>query len=319
MSCVKSGIVHVGERMDKLSVGMHLITPRLRLGKSWLYDHHGIFVGDQKVIHYSGMATALSKGPIQETPLEEFIAGYPYKTERHLKPKFSGDQAAHRAKEALEKPSRYNLMFNNCEHFVNWCIEDDAVSLQVERVGAIAAGPVTGPPFGAALAFGATPLVAAETVAGLSGPGLLSGLAWVGSWVGGGAVVGLAGMAAAPALISSTIINLTLLRDRQWLGSDERLARRAARKGAYAGAAMGTAGSVASVYAFGSVAGISGPGIASGLAAIGLGGGMATGIAIAVAARTLAAGAIAYSVYRLAKWHYSEPTETVSEAAETEG
>jgi hypothetical protein len=57
----------------------------------------------------------------------------------------------------MEVASRYNLLINNCEHFVNWCIEDDANSSQVEGVGMFAAGPL-GLPVGAGAAFGLTPL-----------------------------------------------------------------------------------------------------------------------------------------------------------------
>jgi hypothetical protein len=118
-------------------IGAHLVTPRTRIR---LYDHHGIYVENEKVIHFWGMSTSLSKGPLQETSLDEFRAGQPYTVLRHLNPKFSGGQAAQRAREALGKPSHYNLIFNNCEHFVNWCIEGDAVSFQVERLAVVIAG-----------------------------------------------------------------------------------------------------------------------------------------------------------------------------------
>jgi hypothetical protein len=131
-----------------LSIGTHLVTPRIGFGKLRLYDHHGIFVECEKVIHFSGMANSLSKGPIEETSIDEFRDGHPCFVLRHRKPKFSRDEAAKRAREALEKPSRYNLMFNNCEHFVNWCIEGKLISSQSDLASVLVAfvtgGGVTG-------------------------------------------------------------------------------------------------------------------------------------------------------------------------------
>ena len=295
--------------MSTLELGAHLVTPRIEFGKNRLYDHHGIYVGDGKVIHYSGMAQFLKKGPIQETTLEDFKAGHTCAIEAHFSPKFSGLKAAGRARERLSEKS-YNLAINNCEHFVNWCIEGDRASFQVERAGVLAAGSAA-VPGGAILAWSVVPAMAASTVAGLSGPGLLSGLATIGGAVGGGAIAGIAALGAAPALAARQLINRVFLKDRDWHDENEKAARQAARLGSTVGAAAGSAGGLGSIYLLGSVVGFSGPGIASGLATIGglLGGGMATGVAIAAAAPTLAAASGAYGVYRLAKW-YNAPLES---------
>src|SRR6185503_1717487 len=103
--------------------------------------------------------------------------------------------------------------------------------------------------------------------------------------VGGSAVGGVAVLASGPAAI--TCVAMTkVLGDDEHLPDLERDARRAGRYATVAGAALGTAGSVAAISAAGTVAGLSGAGITSGLAAIGgtVGGGMAAGTAIAVAA-----------------------------------
>jgi hypothetical protein len=302
--------------MENLAIGAHLVAPRVEFGKHRLYDHHGIYVGENKVIHYSGMAEMLKKGPIQETTLEEFIGVHSCAIERHLNPKYPGVAAVQRAKARLTKSAdeKYNLLGNNCEHFVNWCIEGDSVSFQVERVGLVASGPAIGAPVGTALAWYAVPAVAAPTVVGLSGPGLLSGLAWVGGLIGGGAVAGIATIAALPAAIAGYAINSRLLSDRDWHSEQERAAREAARLGTAAGGAAGVAGGVGAIAAFGTVAGLSGPGIASGLAAVGslLGGGMAAGVAIVAAAPTLTAAAGAYGVYRLAKWYNPDSEDALA-------
>jgi hypothetical protein len=134
-----------------LSIGAHLVTPRVEFVKFRLYDHHGIYVGSETIIHFSGMANSLSKGPIQETSIDEFRDGHPCFVLQHRNPKFSGDEAAQRARRTLEKPSDYNLVFNNCEHFVNWCIEDKTVSFQSRWAGVLPAFAAGGGVVGIAL------------------------------------------------------------------------------------------------------------------------------------------------------------------------
>ncbi|MBP4061169.1 lecithin retinol acyltransferase family protein [Aeromonas sp. Prich7-2] len=38
-------------------IGAHLVTPRTG------YDHHGIYVGNGKVVHYAGFARGFNTGP----------------------------------------------------------------------------------------------------------------------------------------------------------------------------------------------------------------------------------------------------------------
>ena len=40
-------------------MGAHLVTPRRR------YCHHGIYVGDGKVVHYAGLSRSLRRGPVE--------------------------------------------------------------------------------------------------------------------------------------------------------------------------------------------------------------------------------------------------------------
>jgi hypothetical protein len=36
------------------------------------YSHHGIYVGDGKVVHYAGLCSAWHRGPVEEVLLEHF-------------------------------------------------------------------------------------------------------------------------------------------------------------------------------------------------------------------------------------------------------
>jgi hypothetical protein len=50
-------------------LGSHLVTPRRD------YPHHGIYAGDCKVVHYSGLAQGMRRGPVEEVPLARFARG----------------------------------------------------------------------------------------------------------------------------------------------------------------------------------------------------------------------------------------------------
>ena len=38
---------------------------------------------------------------------------------------------------------KYNVVWNNCEHFANWCIEDEQSSPQVNRIANVASAAAT--------------------------------------------------------------------------------------------------------------------------------------------------------------------------------
>ncbi len=112
--------------IDRLAVGMHLVTPRRG------YTHHGIYAGDGRVIHYSGLSRSLRRGPVQETTLVEFADGHEVWTEPAACAKYSGQDAVERAYQRLGE-QRYRITTNNCEHFCAWCLYGESRSEQVER------------------------------------------------------------------------------------------------------------------------------------------------------------------------------------------
>ena len=119
----------------------------------------------------------------------------------------------------------------------------------------------------AATAFASTVIAPAGMVAGVSGPGIMSGLAGCGALAGGGAVAGLVVLGSVPALASVAIMHHALRRDDD-LPGPERAARTAGRIGAIGGAVAGSTAGVTAVSALG-VPGLGAAGISSGLAAIG--------------------------------------------------
>ena len=93
------------------------------------YSHHGLYIGSNKVIHYTGFANGMSSGPVKITTVDDFSFGSEIQIVEHTNEKYSVDKAIQRAKSRIGEQD-YNLILNNCEHFVNWCLEGDHFSYQ---------------------------------------------------------------------------------------------------------------------------------------------------------------------------------------------
>ncbi|MGC9524526.1 MAG: lecithin retinol acyltransferase family protein [Limnospira sp.] len=91
-----------------------------------VYEHHGIDCGDGTAIHYRKPSET-----IERTSLETFSRGqriyirsYPFR--------YIADTAILRAESRLGE-RKYNLLFNNCEHFATWCITGVSDSRQIRN------------------------------------------------------------------------------------------------------------------------------------------------------------------------------------------
>ena len=102
--------------------------------------HHGIFVGDNKVVQF-GLPMSIYQDPatikVLLSPVEDFLNGgflevriYD-KKEKKLKNKDSEI-----VKIALSKVGEgdYSLLYNNCEHLANFCVFGKKISSQVDKV-----------------------------------------------------------------------------------------------------------------------------------------------------------------------------------------
>lgn len=110
-----------------LALGAHLITPRLG------YWHHGIYVGDGKVVHYAGLSRTFHRGPVEEVTVDRFTAGRPLLVRQDCQHKFSCQDAVQRARSRVGE-SQYRILTNNCEHFCNWCLNNEHRSDQADRL-----------------------------------------------------------------------------------------------------------------------------------------------------------------------------------------
>ena len=92
-----------------------------------LYRHHGIDCGDGTVIHYRKPSET-----IEQTSIETFARGNPvYVAEYGDGFGYIPDVVVERAKSRLGE-RKYNLLFNNCEHFASWCKTGVSESQQVK-------------------------------------------------------------------------------------------------------------------------------------------------------------------------------------------
>ncbi|HXZ06424.1 MAG TPA: lecithin retinol acyltransferase family protein [Paraburkholderia sp.] len=109
---------------ETLEAGAHLVTQRRG------YEHHGIYVGAGKVVHYAGFAGSAHRGPVEEVTLAHFAAGHTIVIRPNPLPKYSSDETVRRARSRLGE-NRYRLLTNNCEHFCAWCLLGESHSEQV--------------------------------------------------------------------------------------------------------------------------------------------------------------------------------------------
>src|ERR1039457_4417005 len=159
----------------------------LRAGYPHGAHHDGIYLGDGNVIHLTGAPDGGKAGArVRIDPLAVFAAGRPV-TVRPYAGYHDPDAIIARAMSRLGD-GNYHLIFNNCQHFARWCATGDHHSEQVISVAATTR-TVTTPVVAASM--GISMVGSAGIVTGLSGPGIMSGLAAHGSIVGGGAVAGM--------------------------------------------------------------------------------------------------------------------------------
>jgi hypothetical protein len=108
-------------------LGAHLMTERHR------YSHHGIYVGNGRVVHYAGLSGGLWQcGPVEEVSLLRFGCGNAVQAVEHIAAPYSPEEIVRRARSRLGE-NDYRLLTNNCEHFCNWCVSGVSHSVQVQQ------------------------------------------------------------------------------------------------------------------------------------------------------------------------------------------
>ncbi len=122
--------------------GDHIYVKR----KGRFYTHHGIYMGDGKVIHFAGSIREKIDPVVHETDLSKFLKGGILRR-RDYKQGLPASETIRIAREQLSDRS-YSMVWNNCEHFATYCATGRKKSQQVKRIlsglGTVAVGVVRG-------------------------------------------------------------------------------------------------------------------------------------------------------------------------------
>ena len=106
-----------------------------------IYKHHGIYVSDNEVIHFTGTdddsIMDSSKNRVISSDLNFFLKGGELEVKEYSDEEFQDlyapDQIVAYARSCIGDGD-YNVIFNNCEHFANVCTLGRFRSHQVERL-----------------------------------------------------------------------------------------------------------------------------------------------------------------------------------------
>src|ERR1700687_2579491 len=76
-------------------LGAHLTTPRRG------YNHHGVYVGCGRVVHYAGLSGFWQCGSVEELFLSRFVNGHPVRIVDHRESCYSPEEVVRRARSRL--------------------------------------------------------------------------------------------------------------------------------------------------------------------------------------------------------------------------
>lgn len=124
-------VVSADEGGAKLQAGDHIKVKR------WGYSHHGLYVGEDEVVHFAGSPTERWRNArVKRESMGAFLAGAT-QFEILLYADITPRERRKAVKRALhvwrhEAHDTYNLFFNNCEHFATFCVLGEGKSEQVQ-------------------------------------------------------------------------------------------------------------------------------------------------------------------------------------------
>ena len=120
--------------------GDHIYVRRTRR----LYKHHGIYVGNGKVIHVTGSIKEKVDPEVRETDLSRFLKGGTLRRMEYEE-RLPASETLRIARRHISDKS-YSMIWNNCEHFATYCATGERMSRQVRTavsgLSSVAAGVV---------------------------------------------------------------------------------------------------------------------------------------------------------------------------------
>lgn len=107
-----------------------------------VYVHHGIYLGEGSVAHFSDEAGLAAKGRARviESSLDSFLRGGRLLRRRHWRG-YPREVVVERACAVMRGEIEwrsYHLFRNNCEHFATFCAAPSVRSVQVQQVAGVA-------------------------------------------------------------------------------------------------------------------------------------------------------------------------------------
>ena len=113
-------------RLKLLLPGDHIYVKR----KTRFYIHHGIYLGEGKVIHFTGSIREKVDPEVRKTDLSRFLKDGKLKRRNHKK-RLSPSETIRIAREQLSNKN-FSMIWNNCEHFATYCATGKKKSRQVK-------------------------------------------------------------------------------------------------------------------------------------------------------------------------------------------
>jgi hypothetical protein len=112
-----------------LSKGDHIKVRRYGL----LYAHHGIDLGDGRIVHFAEPGKETPQAVVRITSLDDFLKGGRPITVNYADGQALESEETVRLALAQVGEQGYHLAFNNCEHFATYCKTGRKESRQVWR------------------------------------------------------------------------------------------------------------------------------------------------------------------------------------------
>ncbi|MGK7883825.1 MAG: lecithin retinol acyltransferase family protein [Crocosphaera sp.] len=125
--------------MVKIALSEHKLLGQHLFVRRGTYSHHGIYAGNDEVVHYSGFQKKLGTGKVSKVNFKDFSNGKEVFVRVYFQYIFSPEEIVERAISRINE-NEYHLLFNNCEHFACWCISNKEISSQLNAV----LSPITG-------------------------------------------------------------------------------------------------------------------------------------------------------------------------------
>ena len=142
ISQLKAVVEHQQQLMDdklsqskKWDVRDPIRGDQIRVKRNWMYYQHVVYIGNGRVIHFSGAGSEISTKSrvIVEDSIADFVKdGVVMVLNVPSDKRLPLEEIIARAKSRIGETD-YNLIGNNCEHFASWCVEDKPISEQINR------------------------------------------------------------------------------------------------------------------------------------------------------------------------------------------